>query len=358
MGDEIVILTKNLISIPTVSGDIEQANKIIKLTKNQLNNFEPVSFQSDNFPSLLFSNSRKEIKKFKIMLNAHLDVVPAEQELFVPHEKDGKLYGRGAYDMKGAAAVMILLFKELAHNVSYPLGLQITTDEEVSGYNGTGYQIRQGVRTNFAIMGECNSNFQITNQAKGRTVVKITIKGDSAHSAHPWRGENAIWEMYKVLEPIMKAYPIPVEETFESTVSITKIEAENDATNIIPDNCVAYLDIRFTEKDKNTIMPKIRSLLPDDAVIDAKHRRPTHYSDSKNIYITSLRKITTDFIKKELPLRSAHATSDAPFFSSVGCDAVEFGPIGRSPHHENEWVDIQSLKDYYKILKQFLLSIK
>ena len=85
---------------------------------------------------------------------------------------------------------------------------------------------------------------------------------------------------------------------------------------------------------------------------------PPLYIDPENAYIKQLRDETTKVIGKELPLRFAHATSDAPFFSEVGGAAVEFGPIGQYPHQENEWVDIKSLEDYYQILKNFLLSIQ
>ena len=353
---EIVPLAKKLIAFSSVSGDIPQANEILKIVKKELTGFQHTSFISSGLPSLLFSNQNKDTKKFKIILNAHLDVVPAEEEQFVPIEKEGRLYGRGAFDMKAAAAVMILLFKEMADKVDFPLGLQITMDEEISGFNGTRYQVQQGIRADFAIMGECNSNFKVTNQSKGRFEGKIIIEGDSAHAAHPWRGENAVWKMYQALEPLMKAFPIPETETFTTTVSITKIESENNATNQIPGHCVAYLDIRYQPEDADNILTKIRALLPKNAVFEAEDMRKPHSVDPENKYIKLLRKITTETLKQELPLRSAHATSDAPFFSEVGCPAVEFGPIGNSPHHENEWVDIKSLGQYYEILQKFLLS--
>lgn len=356
--ENILTLAKQLIAIPSVSGDIKKAVEILKFTENYLPEYKPIPFVSNKIPSLLFSNHGKDISKFKIIFNVHLDVVPADKQLFIPVEKNGKLYGRGAFDMKAAGAVMILLFKKMADKLPYQFGLQVTTDEEINGHNGTKYQVEQGVRAEFAIMGECNSNFKVTNQAKGRILTKIIINGDAAHAAHPWRGENAIWQMYNVLEPIVKAFPIPDEETYQTTVSITKIETSNTHTNIIPDTCVAYLDIRYIEQDKDTILPKLNSLLPDTVIIESENMRDPHYVDPKNSYIKQLRKITTDIRKEELPLRFAHATSDAPFFSAFDCPAIEYGPVGNSPHHEKEWVDIQSLVDYYHILKEFLLSVK
>jgi len=70
-----------------------------------------------------------------------------------------------------------------------------------------------------------------------------------------------------------------------------------------------------------------------------------------------LRNSTLNVRGKEYPLRFAHATSDATYFSAVGCDAIEFGPVGEGAHQDNEWVDIQSLYDYYQVLKNFLLEL-
>jgi succinyl-diaminopimelate desuccinylase len=358
MREDILSLTKKLIAIPSISGDIEKAVEILEFAKEQLPSYDFTPFVSNSFPSLLYTNQKKQTRKCKIIFNAHLDVVPHVE--YKPYEKDGKLYGRGALDMKAAAAVMILLFKELADKLSYPLGLQLVTDEELGGGHGTKYQVEQNVRADFAIMGdmgESNSNFQIANQAKGVKFIKLKMMGSSAHAAYPWQGKNAIWKMYQALEPLMKAFPIPEKEIYETTVTITKIETENGTNNKTPDFCVAYLDVRFIEKDKDTIFDKIRSFLPKDIIIEPINLWPTLFIDPKNIYIKQLKNITTEVIGKDLPLRFAHATSDAPFFSEVGCAAVEFGPIGQNAHKENEWVDIQSLVNYYQILKTFLLQI-
>jgi len=128
---------------------------------------------------------------FKIILNAHLDVVSGRKEQYKPYEKDGKLFGRGAIDMKGAAAVEILVFKEIAKKVSYPLALQLVTDEEIGGFCGTKYQIEKGVRADFVIAGE-PTDFGVNNKAKGIIWLKIKTKGKAAHGAYPWRGKKCL----------------------------------------------------------------------------------------------------------------------------------------------------------------------
>jgi succinyl-diaminopimelate desuccinylase len=217
--------------------------------------------------------------------------------------------------------------------------------------------VQEGVRGEFVIIGECNSNFKVANKSKGRYTVTIKAKGKTSHSAYAWLGKNAIWRMYEILDPIIKAYPIAKMETHKTKVNITKIESDNKALNRIPDNCTAHLDIRYAPQDEDTIIAKIKSLLPPDAIIEADHNRPYHFVNPKSSYITALQKATKNVRGKEYPLRFAHATSDATYFAAVGCDAIEFGPLGDGAHQDNEWVDIQSLYDYYQILNNFLLQL-
>ena len=146
MIDDILHLAKELISVPSVTGIPEELTQVLKVAEKYLEGQEFTAFASNNIPSLLYSNKGKDLKEFKIILNAHLDVVPAKKEQFNPHEKGGKLYGRGAYDMKAAGAVMMYLFKEIGAELPYPLGLQLVTDEESGGRDGTKYQIDQKIR--------------------------------------------------------------------------------------------------------------------------------------------------------------------------------------------------------------------
>ncbi|HSA83455.1 MAG TPA: M20/M25/M40 family metallo-hydrolase [Patescibacteria group bacterium] len=355
--NKILSLAKELIAIPSISGNHTQATAVLEVAKQQLQNLPSESFITNNFPSILYSNHEKNMRKFKIILNAHLDVVPAPKAQFNPIEKNGKLYGRGAFDMKAAAAVEILVFKELANKLSYPLGLQLTTDEEPTGEYGTGYQIEEGVRANFIIIGECNSNLQVTNESKGRKIVKISIKGKSSHSAYPWLGENVIYKMQRIINKITKAFPEVKEETKETTVSITQIIINHQTDNKIPDNCTIYLDIRESPKDDQSVINHIKNLLSEDVTIEINDKREFHFVKPDNPYITKLRQITEAITGINRSLRFTHATSDAPFFSAVGCAAIEFGPIGNGAHHDNEWVDIKSLETYYHILKRFLLEL-
>jgi succinyl-diaminopimelate desuccinylase len=353
---EIVALTEKFIEIPSVTGDIEKSVQILQVVKEQLIDYKFTPYVANSFPSLLYSNQNTD--KFKIILNAHLDVVPGEASQYVPRVRDGKLYGRGAYDMKGATAVMITLFNEIADQLDYPLGLQLVTDEELAGGSCTLSQLEHGVRTELAIIGECGSNLDIIHETKGLVHANLIATGSSAHGAYLWRGQNAILKMYEAINTLQQHFPTPTGETSETTINVSKIATANETWNRVPDDCIATLDIRFNKKDSETIIEKVKSLLPEGITLEIEQTRNAHFTDPNKEHLQTLRAVGKDFIGKEFNIRNTYGGSDTTFFSNFGCDAVEFGPVGHGQHDAEEWVSVQGLANYYQILKKFLLSVK
>ena len=354
--EEILILAKKLIKIPTTADNIAGLNQAVVLSEQLMKGYTINKFSTDGKPSLLIHNAKPKTKQFTILLNAHLDVVQAEDSAFKPIQKDGKLYGRGAYDMKSAAAVIILLYQELARKLEYPIALQLTTDEEKGSY-GAKKHVDEGYRATFILTGECGSNFRITNQAKGVYHARLTATGTASHGAYAWKGDNAIMKLVAAITRIAAKYPNPTGETWETTVNITRLKTFNEATNRIPDEAQAHLDIRYNPEN-STILSEIISLLPADVTLHVEAHYPPLNTKPNNPYLQLLHHASDSVLKREVGLRNAHATSDIVHFAEVGCAGVEFGPVGGNQHSDNEWVAIQSLSDYYQILKQFLLSIK
>jgi succinyl-diaminopimelate desuccinylase len=356
--DHIIDLAKQLIIIPSISGDQTRAIEIIEFVKTLLPNMPFSAFAHEGIPSLLFSNQEGQ-KQFKIILNIHLDVVPGEEKLFAPTIKDGKLYGRGAYDMKAAAAANILLFQELAPKLSYPLGLQITTDEETGGLHGTAHQLQQGIISDFMLTAECGSNFDIIYEAKGMLHILLTAKGKRSHSAYPWLGENAIMKIYEAIQAIHIVYPQKKEEGYYTTTNLIHIITNNSSTHTVtPDHCEARLDIRYIPEDKPTILMKLESVLPKDVSMQVVFHTPPHETKSDNPYIQKLQQTAEGVLHKTLKLKKQHATSDARFYTRANCDAVEFGPVGVGQHTDKECIDIASVEKYYTVMKSFLLSLE
>jgi succinyl-diaminopimelate desuccinylase len=115
MKSTYIELAKELISIPSISGDIPQVNKAVEIAKKYLSDYELQSFIAEDTPSVLFT-TKTQAKKLKIILHAHVDIVIGEKEEFTPYEKNGRIYGRGAHDTKAATAVMLTVFKELSNS--------------------------------------------------------------------------------------------------------------------------------------------------------------------------------------------------------------------------------------------------
>ncbi len=355
--DQVLNLTKKLITIPSISDNPKALKTVLEICQKELSGFKFKEFENDGNFSLLFYNTETLPKVFKLILNAHLDVVPANDEHYLPKEKDGKLYGRGSYDMKTASATFVLLFKEMAKKVNYPLGLQLVTDEEIGGFNGTKYQIDKGIKAEFVIAGE-NTNLEINHESKGIIWLKITTKGVSSHGAHPWYGENAILKMKKVLNNLEKRYPIPSKPTWCTTVNLAKIETSNNALNKVPDECTAFLDIRFVPEEKNVILGKLKKQLGTEVAVEVLASEPAHLTDESNNYLKLLSSSIKEILGNEGKLASHHGASDIRHYNKIGIEGVCFGPIGAGHHSDNEWVNIKSIEDYYKILKDFLISLK
>ncbi|MGH7202823.1 MAG: M20 family metallopeptidase [Candidatus Levyibacteriota bacterium] len=354
---DIISLAKQFITISSTANNSAALEEIISIASKGLTDFVMETFVADGKPSLLIHNAKRGTKKFTIIFNAHLDVVPGNEAQFVPRIKDGKLFGRGAYDMKAAAAVMISLFKELAKKITYPLALQLVTDEELADGKGTRSQLDTDIQTDMAIVGECGSNLAIIHENKGLLHAYLTTKGSTAHGAYLWKGDNAITKMHRALAIIYKHFPTPTTETFDSTVNVSQISTTNDMWNLVPDNCTATLDIRVNREDKKMTIEKIRKILPHDVTLVSEKTRNPHYTDPNHKYIKLLQNAAVKASERDITLRKTFGGSDAVFFSDRGYDAIEFGPVGYGQHSSNEWVDIMGLGDYYQILKQFLLEI-
>src|SRR5215470_18768624 len=186
-------------------------------------------FESGGKPSALVYPGA-ERQHFEVILNAHLDVVPAPPAQFRPRREGDRLYARGAQDMKVSALVEAQVFRELAGGLPYPLALQLVTDEEVGGRDGTLHQIEQGVSGDFVIIGEF-SGLAIATDSKGMVMANLRAAGRSGHSAYPWQGDNALVKLQRSLANLLAAYPVATEEAWRTTVNLARIETPNQAWN-------------------------------------------------------------------------------------------------------------------------------
>src|SRR3989344_4569440 len=131
MLQSIVSLTEKFISIKSTPENAKALGKILELALSNLKGYRIERFEHNRVKSALIYNSLRRPKKFKIILNGHLDIIPGKEHQYVPRIRGRRLYGVGSMDMKANMACLIMVFKEIADKVNYPLGLQLVTDEEV-----------------------------------------------------------------------------------------------------------------------------------------------------------------------------------------------------------------------------------
>lgn len=350
---DIVSLAKEFISIKSTPDNAKELEKILDIVLSRVKGYTIERFERDGVKSVLVYNTPKRPKKFNIILNGHLDIIPGKEHQYTPLVKGDRLYGVGAMDMKASVACLITAFREIADKVDYPLGLQLVTDEETGGFNGTKYQIDKGVRADLVIVGE-NTGFDIENKAKGILWVKVSAKGKTAHGAYPWKGENAVWNMHRFLNQVEKKYPAPRKEKWVTTVNLANIETNNKTFNKIPDYCEAWLDVRYIPEDADCIVNNLKKLLPKEFGMEIIVKEPALSTDENNHYVKLLKTVVKQTVGKKVRTLSANGSSDARHFARVRCPAIEFGPNGGGMGSDREWVNIPSLEKYCQTLKNFL----
>lgn len=350
-----ITLLKKLIEFKSTNQNI--SNEAIEFCKEYLmnNGIDSIILEKNNFKSLIaeIGNGNKTL-----ILNGHLDVVSCKEELFIPFETDGKLYGRGSADMKAGVAAMLQAFVELKiEELPCKLQLQLVTDEEIGGANCSNYIVEQGYKGDFVICGE-PTNLGIGVQAKGILQIDIEVFGKSAHGSRPWEGDNSLVKAYQIFQEINRLpFALEKSELYECpSINLSKLVG-GDAYNKVPDYCKMSLDIRFLpEQDYMEILSQIKEITGDTITIHA-YGDPVKTKITDN-YVKLLSETTEKYTKATTKIFGQHGSADTRFYSKFDIPAVEFGPIGANWHGDEEYVDIASVNTYKEILKDFALNFK
>jgi succinyl-diaminopimelate desuccinylase len=360
---ELINQTKQLMAIRSTADNPQALKEAVEFLVKQIGPLPGITierFNNDNKPSILAYRGTVRPKKFDILLNAHVDVVPGNDELFTPVEKDGKLYGRGALDMKGTAVVLTDVFCELVNDVHYTLGLQIVTDEEIGGYSGVRAQIDDGVRAEFVIMGEySNDRNTIYNAARGLCWAEIAFKGKSAHGGHLWNGTNAVVKAGEFAAAVLKRYPTPDREAWTTTASIANLSTPNDTYNKVPDSAVLKIDFRFTQEDpvfqsRESLEAFITSVDPEAELINLATFEPAVNVEELNPYVQGLSAALRKVTGKKPKFLGRPAGSDGRHYALINNDIIEFGLYGQGSHSDAEYVELSSFDEYRETMRAFL----
>jgi succinyl-diaminopimelate desuccinylase len=291
----------------------------------------------------------------RVVFHGHLDVVPAHEEQFQPRIEGDRLYGRGAYDMKGALAAMMGAVQDLRDARDIGVVLAIVPDEESEEEvdRGTDFLIRNGFTGDFAITGE-PTDLHIGVQAKGVLALRLEVAGTAAHGSTPWLGDNAILKALDVFRAI-ETLPFARESSdlFDRpSINLGRILG-GDALNKVPDSCVIDVDIRYLPgQDARDIKAQIAELEGVD-VLAQFHRMPA-IVERTDPFVKVLSECASKLLDTETISVGRDGASDAICFLKAGVPAVEFGPLGAGHHGPAEWVSLESLVRYKQTLVEFV----
>ncbi len=290
-----------------------------------------------------------------VVLHGHLDVVPAPPEQFTPRVEGDRLYGRGAYDMKGGLAAIMCAVRDLAAQEAVRVHFLCVSDEESEedDVKATDYLVGEGWTGDFAITGE-PTDLRIGVQAKGVLAMRIEVRGKAAHGSTPWLGDNAVLKALDVFRRI-ESLPFSRESSdlFDRpSINLGRIEG-GDALNKVPDRCRIDVDVRYLPgQDPQEILGSVREL-PDTSVSVLFHRVPACV-ERENLFVQTLAEAVAGGAPSERISVGRDGASDAVSFLAAGVPAVEFGPSGAGHHGPDEWVSLSSLESYKSALVGFV----
>jgi succinyl-diaminopimelate desuccinylase len=312
--------------------------------------------------------------------NGHTDVVPVGDaaawrfDPFGAEVKDGVMYGRGACDMKSGVAAFVAAAVDFVQETP-PDGaviLAITGDEEGEGRDGTiailDWMAFNGERMTHCLVGEPTCPTAMGEMMKigrrGSMTAKITATGVQGHSAYPHRAKNPLTALVRLLAQLV-AEPLDrgTQHFDPSTLAITTIDCGNPASNVIPAQATATINIRFNDTHSGeTLSSWLRSeaaAIQDVTGVEIGLK----ISVSGEAFLTppgELSTLVANAVEAETgrkPVASTSGgTSDARFVKDH-CPVIEFGLVGKTMHQVDERVEVAHIRQlkaiYGRILKDY-----
>lgn len=310
----------------------------------------------------------------------HTDVVPTgetqhwDNPPFEPTLRDGLLYGRGAADMKGSLAAMVVAAERFVAQHPHHQGrlaFLITSDEEADARDGTvkvveALMARQE-RLDYCLVGEPSSSRQvgdvIKNGRRGSLTANMVVEGVQGHVAYPHLAENPVHRAMGALKELVATRWDEGNEFFPpTTMQIANIHAGTGSNNVIPGELRVQFNFRFsTELSDAILRQRVEALMQQHGL----HYR-IDWSLSGQPFLTARGELVDAAVRavehyQELTpcLETTGGTSDGRFIARMGAQVVELGPVNATIHKVNECVsaaDLQLLsRMYQRIMEQLVL---
>ena len=362
LAARLTALTRDLILIPTTDSRPAERERCFEFIQNHLESLDEVQINyhdSNGYRSLVAGPNTSVAPQ--ILLCGHIDVIEhPDPDCYHSTIRDGRIYGPGAGDMKGADAVMLDLFRTLhAWNPGISLGLALTSDEEIGGTDGVRFLIHEvGLQAGIVIVPDGGSLNEVTIEEKGVLHLRVRREGHSAHGARPWLGTNALELLIERLDALRAYFADnwPIDRTADHghwypTCSLNVIETPNESANRIPSEASATLDIRFPPPHSvGAMLDNISSILGPDCYLEPLMTAEPCHLDPDPLFCEITESITGSPVK----LIRAAGASDSRFFRQADIPVNLSRPLVGNLHGEDEWLDINSMVTYYQICQRYI----
>lgn len=375
LTQEVVTLTQHLLACPSVSPNDAGCQDIIRDVLSPLG-FKLETMQFEDTTNLWATRGQgSSIFCFA----GHTDVVPPgdltqwQTDPFQPTHQDGYLYGRGAADMKGSLAAMLVAIKHFIRqhpNHNDMLSLLITSDEEGDYINGTVKVIdtlqKRGEHITWAVVGEPTSDQHLGDVIKigrrGSLTGHLTIHGTQGHVAYPHLANNPIHLAAPALAELAQTTWDHGNRYFPATtLQIVNLQSGSGATNVIPSQCTASFNFRYaSELTHEQLQQRVATILDQHGLhydLQWHHSGAPFLTASGKLLEATTAAVQT--VTGQTPrLETTGGTSDGRFIAPTGAEVIELGPINATIHQVNERVAVNDLTQltlcYQKILERLL----
>lgn len=363
-------LAQDLIRRPSVTPADEGALDVLSDALSRLGfAYERMAFADENKPRVENLYARLGASAPNFCFAGHTDVVPVGEgwtiDPFKAEVTEGRLYGRGAADMKSAIAAFVAATAQFLERNGPPKGsisLLITGDEEGDAVNGTVKVLarlkERGERLDACVVGEPTNPTKLGQMIKigrrGSLTGRLTVFGTQGHSAYPHLADNPILRLMKMLSALTAKPLDNGSDHFQpSTLAITTFDVGNKATNVIPGQARAGFNIRFNDHHSGeSLKAWLRATL--DAAAEGSHYELTTTVSGESFLTPPgpLTALVEGAVKNVLgvapELSTTGGTSDARFIKDA-CPVCEFGLVGQSMHKADEHCAVSDLENLTRI---------
>lgn len=357
--NQTIYLVEELVSFHSTAQKIDELHKCAAFIERFFSDsgLTIKMYMEEDVPSLVIT---KGTKTPKIFLCGHFDVVDGDGDQFKPYRDKDRIYGRGSFDMKGAVAVLMSIMKDVS-NTNHDVGLMLTGDEEIGGFNGVKFLLTQGYRSDVVILPDGGSKPEnIINKEKGFLRIRLSSLGAAAHSSRPWLGKNAFDSLLSALQNIKNLFT-PLSEhpkdNWIHTLNIGRIGGGTGYSQLAP-TALAELDIRYIENvNAQEFVKEIAAQAGEEVKVElVLQGNMTHLDTQHELvkrYIETIQEIGL-----EPSFSFAHGSSDSRHFNEYNIPVIMSQPEGGNHHGRDEWVSVSSLEKYYYLIKHYLEKVK